>query len=43
MSTNRASELQAAYREARRVWAAGVGRPYPEDGGDRGGRDLKRQ
>ena len=40
---DRSSELQAAYRESRRIWAASVGRPYPEDGGERGGRDLKQQ
>ncbi len=40
---DRALELQAAYREARRRWAAAVGRPYPEDGGARGGRELKQQ
>jgi hypothetical protein len=31
-------DKQAAYREHRRQWAIATGKPYLEDGGDRGGR-----
>lgn len=38
MTNQEAEAKQEYYREWRRIWAQATGKPYLEDGGDRGGR-----
>lgn len=38
MTNEEAEAKQEYYREWRRIWAQAIGKPYLEDGGERGGR-----